>query len=714
MSAQDAKLLVVSNPDRRDEIEALLADGGYGSVEFESGAEASVAAFGTAQPEVVILDAELDPGDPRALVAALRDVNPAVAIILLGQEVGPIRNALDASDFDVDHFIGRPIAAKALLYSVRTGAALARTRAAEEAKLAVVEAPAASVQARLSEDVISHRAQTQTRIGAAMDEAIDAFLDEAIAALPSVPEPEPEPAAPAPVADREAVPRATPDQPTGKMPGAHVLFRASTAEVAGDEDTAPADWREETVVLGKEPPAPAPAPAPTPARAVPDDDAPAGGAFARELRRKMSMMAERLFPGEDRSVDLRVTHGAHTEIDLSSLGGGHTSVPLGDDDLEDAFLDSEETHVPQWADSGTQPRIRTEAPGTEARGDIDDAGNDVASILSRLFELGVTGRLTFASRGSEKVIYLDRGKPVFATSNLPHDRMGDLLYREGKLTRAQHIASRELVAGSGRRMGEILVAEGFLKPKELMPAVRRHLEDLVYSLFAWTEGTFEIVEEVLPSSEKIRLTQHPAALTLEGIRRKYDLARLLGHLGSQDPVIDVPDLTRVRALSRQLELLPSEERAIDLFDGHRTATRIAELAKTDLLTVAQVGFALVALGAAEVVGHTFSEHEVTVESPLTVAEDDLEIDRERIHAKFELVKEADYFRFLGVRRDCSTFEIRRAYEQAIADFEPASFADEVRRDLQRELEEIRLVLGEAYAVLSSDAIRASYLAHLRD
>jgi len=712
MSAPDAKLLIVCNPDRRDEIEALLSDAGYVSVEFDSGAGATVSSFETTEPDVVIVDAELDPGDPRAVVASLREASPGVAIVLLGQQAGPIHNALDASDFEVDHFIGRPIAAKALLYAVRTGTALTRTRATQEPALALVEGPAQ--ETRLTEDVISHRAQTQTRIGAAMDEAIDAFLDEAIAALPSSLEGSDEDDDEA-TGEREGVPVAAPDQPTGKMVDASELFRISTADVVGDEDTAPADWREETVVLGKDSgPAPAHAPG-RGAKELGDDEAPAGGTFARELRRKMSMMAERLFPGEERSMDLRMTHGAHTEIDLSSLGGGQTVVPLEDDDeLSDAFLDAEETHVPDWSDGGTQPRIRSDAAVTEAKGAIDDAGNDVASILSRLFELGVTGRVTFSSRGTEKVVYLDRGKPVFATSNLPHDRMGDLLYREGKLTRAQHIASRELVAGSGKRMGEILVAEGFLKPKELMPAVRRHLEDLVYSLFAWTEGTFEIVEDVLPSSEKIRLTQHPAALTLEGIRRKYDLPRLLGLFRSPDPVLDVPEPARVRALSRQLELLPSEDRAIQLFDGHRTASRVADVANADLLTVTQVGFALVALGAAEIVGHTVADHEITVEAPLTAGEDDVEIDRERIEAKFELVKEGDYFRFLGVRRDCSAFEIRRAYEQAVADFEPTCFADEVRRDLQRELEEIRLVLGEAYAVLSNDEIRASYLAHLRD
>ena len=42
-------------------------------------------------------------------------------------------------------------------------------------------------------------------------------------------------------------------------------------------------------------------------------------------------------------------------------------------------------------------------------------------------------------------------------------------------------------------MGEILVDMGFLKARELFPAVRRHIEDIIYSLFAWTEGDFAVI-----------------------------------------------------------------------------------------------------------------------------------------------------------------------------------------------------------------------------
>ena len=41
-------------------------------------------------------------------------------------------------------------------------------------------------------------------------------------------------------------------------------------------------------------------------------------------------------------------------------------------------------------------------------------------------------------------------------------------------------------------MGEILVDFGYLKRRELLPAVRRHVEDIVYSLFGWDRGHYHI------------------------------------------------------------------------------------------------------------------------------------------------------------------------------------------------------------------------------
>ena len=74
--------------------------------------------------------------------------------------------------------------------------------------------------------------------------------------------------------------------------------------------------------------------------------------------------------------------------------------------------------------------------------------------------------------------------------------------------------------------------------------------------------------------------------------------------------------------------------------------------------------------------------------------------------------EADYFALLGVRRDATAFEIRRAYQAARRDFAAEGFPPELRRELAHELDDIGNVLDEAFRVLRDDRLRLTYLANL--
>jgi preprotein translocase subunit Sec63 len=109
-----------------------------------------------------------------------------------------------------------------------------------------------------------------------------------------------------------------------------------------------------------------------------------------------------------------------------------------------------------------------------------------------------------------------------------------------------------------------------------------------------------------------------------------------------------------------------------------------------------------------------TDAEIPDESAALVGETDLAIDRERVRARWQLVTDADYFALLGVRRDATGFEIRRAYQSARRDFAADCFPGDLRRELARELDDIAHVLDEAFRVLRDDHLRQTYLANLLD
>jgi hypothetical protein len=260
-------------------------------------------------------------------------------------------------------------------------------------------------------------------------------------------------------------------------------------------------------------------------------------------------------------------------------------------------------------------------------------------------------------------------------------------------------------------MGEILVDFGYLKRRELLPAVRRHVEDIVYSLFGWTGGHYRITIDPQPSAERIRLSRHPAALVLEGIRRKLDRTSLEKLVGPPSTVIEVADRERLGAVINTGDLAPEERAALSAIDGQADLATVARSAGIDITDILPLAWGLVVLGLGSA---RRTDTEVPDESTALVGETDLAIDRERVRARWQLVTEADYFALLGVRRDATTFEIRRAYQAARRDFAVDSFPTDLRRELAQELDDIANVLDEAFRVLRDDRLRRTYLSNLYD
>ena len=772
-------------------LEEPLAQG-PADVAISSGGDDTIDLFEARHPHVVILTATLEVGDARSLIETLREMAPRAetGIIVVGDDTGPIRTALDAIELAPDRFVGRPLAPKALRFAVSAcidASTLARSspRTRTDQGIGVVDRP----PLRPSKEAIIPPPRTPTLPGTG-DALHDASADRANGdrsalrarweALADAIGGEPDLAEEREVVDDEtALPLPPPIeiQPRRIAPDVEAAWRpGTTSELREDEPQPPA--REPTLIIHDEPVARpsrpsdppqnvvltergdeerwsdpmqlaelidpisssrdsgrelrddlddfddeivvgAPPPGTPPPHAMrsgelrllddlveqvqPVEPSSGGGRdFARQLRAKMSQMAQRLFQNDSApssAVDVRPRHDHHTEIDLAALG---EEPPLRTSVMEISTEGVDLTTSPGSWD--TQVRER----GLPEEGEIVRGVSDAAMVLAKVFAGSLTGRVGFRKGDVEKVVFFDQGRPVFASSNEPGDRMGELLVREGKITAAQYERCQTHVAQSGRRMGEILVDFGYLKRRELLPAVRRHVEDLIYSLFGWDRGVYHITREDAASAERIRLSRHPASLILEGIRRKLDRSTLERLVGPPSTVIELPDRERLGGIVNTADLATEERAALAAFDGQADLAQVARAAGNDVADVLPLAWGLCVLGLA-----TARRAEAEVEeSTALVGETDLAIDRERVHARWQLVSEADYFALLGVRRDATGFEIRRAYQAARRDFAADCFPADLRRELARELEDIAVVLDEAFRVLRDDRLRLTYLSNL--
>ena len=117
-----------------------------------------------------------------------------------------------------------------------------------------------------------------------------------------------------------------------------------------------------------------------------------------------------------------------------------------------------------------------------------------------------------------KRIHVDRGDIVFASSSLVTDRLGESLLRAGKITRAQlEIAARALTPTS--KLGKVLVEMGCLTPRGLYEAVRRQIEEIVESLFAFDRGRFVVTAGLPEGATRVRLSAPTRELILRAVGR---------------------------------------------------------------------------------------------------------------------------------------------------------------------------------------------------
>lgn|GEM_PF-3581064 len=392
--------------------------------------------------------------------------------------------------------------------------------------------------------------------------------------------------------------------------------------------------------------------------------------------------------------------------------------------------------APKPADTGAVTHPRIVFPSLPVDGTLED--DDICQLLCRLTSAGWTGRLELSrGRDVEKSIYFDAGVPVFATSNAPQDRLGDLLFREGKLTREQHGRTRAIEAEHGRRMANVLIDLGMLKMKELFPTLRRQMEEIIHSLFAWESGRFRLQPEQTPAEERLRLAQHPWALFLEGVRRKYGPERLAERVGAQK-VSPQPTTNLDQALADAGLSEPEREVAVEI-DGERTLAdllRLGGLGRLSETSLYALVWGLHCMGAvtlsesedpAEVrsastvvtVGVPGRDRRQTRRMPVVVdgergqlAED--AVDKERLLAKRAQLDDADYFAILGVDAEAQPHEIERAWERMRQDFAPERFTASLRGEFDATLDDIAATVDEAYHILRDPDVRRAYRDHRPD
>ncbi len=375
-------------------------------------------------------------------------------------------------------------------------------------------------------------------------------------------------------------------------------------------------------------------------------------------------------------------------------------------DAEDALM-AAPSAAALFADFGALTEVNVRAADADTDVTVEESGNLVDTPVPRLLwslcERGFSGRLTLQRGRAEKHIWYRQGNIVFARSNVANDRFVEALLRRGQVTREQYDRVREIAAQDSRRVGEILLHMGLLRPAELPRALQQQLQRIVDSTFVWHEGAFTL-HAGERCDESIVLQVSVPRIIMEGIRSRLDASWLVDRLNPSARVRlrrDGP--IPLAELGTELGLLAAEEELLTRFTGENSVEDIlADLSvdETELLGL------VYALGIFAVLEHA---RDATAAG---VGEADM-LDA-RIRERLRMCRQSDYFELLGLPHTAHTADVRRAQRELLAAFADDAFPTEVCTRQAQALGEIRRAIADAATVLARDAWRVAYLAHVEE
>lgn len=206
------------------------------------------------------------------------------------------------------------------------------------------------------------------------------------------------------------------------------------------------------------------------------------------------------------------------------------------------------------------------------RGSLREAS--LADVVQLLALGKKTGCLSVTHRQHFGYIYFDRGRICYAAIVNRRDRLGDLLVKNGLLAReALDEVIAEQVAEPDVRLGELLIARRLLSREDVERHIRMQIEEAVYFLFTWSDGSFNFEPEVRPDDGDLVVSINAEALLLEGARRVDEWSQIAKRVPSLDAVFE---LDRARLAATGVELDETQRVLTTLIDGRRDVTALSD------------------------------------------------------------------------------------------------------------------------------------------
>ncbi len=236
-------------------------------------------------------------------------------------------------------------------------------------------------------------------------------------------------------------------------------------------------------------------------------------------------------------------------------------------------------------------------------------GNLVDFSLADMFRLLASGRKTgvlhLEREDAEGTVCFKKGRVFFATSNWNRESLGRRLVKSGvvsekQLRQALGLQKIQKKEKAGRRLGQILVDEGYLDGKVLENFIQDQIHDTLFDLFRWEEGQLRFESEETCDDEDIGVSVSVENIIMEASRR----LELWNRIREKIPSIDT-EFTMASGpgdKSMEIHLKPKEWLLLCYLHGGRSVRELVELTGYNDFETAKILYGMYSAGLIEKLG----------------------------------------------------------------------------------------------------------------
>ncbi len=356
------------------------------------------------------------------------------------------------------------------------------------------------------------------------------------------------------------------------------------------------------------------------------------------------------------------------------------------------------------------PRVSERPPSARLPHDLREPGksvvlgkDDAPRVLAEAIAARLSGALAFASGGTLRRVLLREGDIVTVVSGEEKESLVAFLAARGELPQEDAEQLLPKLPPFGRHAGAALVAYGHLRQDQLWPALRAHAEWVLSICLRVSAGTAALEQDLsgrLKTEPNVFGGAPGVATFVEAVRRVFEPQAAAERLGERVKLGEGPNAK----LTIEAHLNAEDTRAVERCKGQLLTDLLASSEET-----VPIAFALVLLGALSAVRALGDARR----SEPQLSEDEIgaldeEAIRARVRARMTPVDDGDYFAVLGLQRDATGYEVRRAFLALRREFEPSRMLTPATADLREDVEHIAVVLEEAYEILRDAARRERY------